>query len=603
MQQDPASVDPRESLFLTARKRFVPVYNTSPDGAKELTPYCGLQEISFDEPELFPWAETLIQQDSFLAGAAANWSAAPLEWPRLKELLETLIEAGILAREASQHSASQAALSATHFDFLDREQARPATEVPRWWSPDPSPIFQEITGSELDIGFLESIVPVHRLAHIALDREGRQVGEANSFPDRMRLKLPTEYKTCGYAGTRYMDEAPMNMTALRSMLAHWRPVLAATLACRAEFIKRYPQYPDGRWKLGDLYLMTSGVLALPAFQMLRWNDPVRNGELDPVLSSLFRVIDGVRMVSGHMLDLYERPMVHDTPIVPTDVTMAAEREDQYRSGRGVCAGPQAMIDELVQTAMYGKPLEGPPPELGPWAADIPQAIDYGLLGRQQNATVATIWVAMGGAYAHIYAALQREPSLRQGRLGEFRAALERDFLTILPGRNDQVEQRTWSYPYHKNTFEHAQLGITGLAPEDRIDFDVVLHPPEGLLRESAAGALRDLFASLEEPDLAAVNGPLWQEIAGYLLDYLRFERNALPTVIAVQRRINALLGRPQPTAPFTSRQLEIFHKIRVGTPGAAVYLLESFRKTLGLEFDNREEATTITFGGRSLVLR
>src|ERR1700760_3882115 len=106
MQQDPASVDPRESLFLTARKRFVPVYNTGAGGAKELTLYCGLQEISFDEPELFPWAEKLIQQDSFQAAESASWSSAPLEWPRLKELLETLIEAGILAREASQHNAS-----------------------------------------------------------------------------------------------------------------------------------------------------------------------------------------------------------------------------------------------------------------------------------------------------------------------------------------------------------------------------------------------------------------------------------------------------------------------------------------------------------------
>jgi hypothetical protein len=600
MQQIPSSVDPRESLFVTARKRFVPVYNTGPDGAKELTLYCGLQEISFDEPELFPWAETLIQQDRFLAGSAAGWSATPLEWPRLKDLLESLIEAGVLAREASQHSASQAALSATHYDFLDREQARPATEVPRFWSPDPSPIFQELTGSGLDIGYLEAVVPVHRLAHIALDREGRQVGEANSFPDRMRLKLPTEYKTCGYAGTRYMDEAPMNMTALRSMLAHWRPVLAATLACRAEFLRRYPQAPDGRWKLGDLQFMTAGVLALVGYQMLRWNAPVQNGELDPVLSSLFRVIDGVRMVSSYMLDLYERPMVHDTPVTPADITAAAEREDQYRSGRGVCAGPQAMIDELVQTAMYGKPLQGPPPELGPWAADIPRALDYALLGRQQAATVASIWVAMGGAYQHIYEALQRHPELTQGRLGKLRAALVPDYYTIMPGRNHEPVQRDWSYAWHKVTFERAQLGLPN-AP--RVDFDVVLRPPSELLGERCAAALRDLFVSLEEPALAAANGPLLQEIAGHLLDYLRFERNALRTVTAVQRQINALLGRPQPATPFTSQQLELHHKIRVGTPGAAVYLLESFRKTLGLEFDNREEATTVTFAGHSLVLR
>jgi hypothetical protein len=602
LQHDQLSVDPQESLFVTARKRFVPVYNTGPGGTKELTLYCGLQEISFDEPELFPWAEKLIQQDSFKASASTSWSTTPLEWPRVKELLESLLEAGLLAREASQQTAAQTALSAAHYDFLEREQARPATGVPRWWSPDPTPIFEAITGRGLPVGFLESIVPVHRLAHIALDREGRQVGEANSFPDRMRLKVPTEYKTCGYAGTRYMDEMPMNMTALRSMLAHWRPVLAATLACRAEFLKRYPQYPDGRWKLGDVLFMTSGVLALPAIQMLRWRAPVQNGELDPVLSSLFRVIDGVRMVAGHMLDLYERPMVHDTPVMPQDITAAAEREDQYRSGKGVCAGPQAMIDELVQTVIYGKPLGGEPPVLGPWAADIPKALDYALLGRAMNATVATIWVAMGGAYARMYEAFQREPKPSDGLLGKLRVAVERDFLSILPGRNDQPEQRAWSYPFHKTSFERAQLGITGLAPQDRVSFDVVLHPPAELLGESA-GAMRDLFASLEEPAHSQANGALLQELGGYLLDYLRFERNALRTVSWLQRQINALLERPQPVAPFTNKELGLFHSIRQGTPGAAVYILDPFKEALGLEVDNREEMTTVAVGGRTLALR
>jgi hypothetical protein len=578
------------------------VYNTGPGGEKELTLYCGLQEISFDEPELFPWAEKLIQQDSFQAGAATAWSARPLEWPRVKELLESLIDAGILAREADRQTAAQTALSAAHHDFLDREQARPATEVPRFWSPDPSPIVEEVTGrGGLDIGFLESIVPVHRLAHIALDREGRQVGEANSFPDRMRLKLPTEYKTCGYAGTRYLDEAPMNMTALRSMLAHWRPVLAATLACREEFLARYPQYPDGRWKLGDVLFMTSGVLAVPAIQMLRWQDPVQNGELDPVLSSLFRVIDGVRMVSGYMLDLYERPMVHDTPVTPRDLTDAAEREDQYRSGIGVCAGPQAMIDELVQTALQGKPLAGPPPVLGPWAADIPKAMDYALLGRALVATTSTIWVAMGGAYARIHEALQREPALTGGRLGKLREAFERDFLSVLPGRNDQAAQRAWSYEWHKITFERAQLGVTGLAAADRVSFDAVLHPPDSLLGESAANALRELFASVETEPAHAANGPLLQEIAGHLLDYLRFERNALPTVTWLQRQINALLGRPQPVAPFSSKELSLHHAMRAGTPGAAVYLLDPFKEALGLTVDNRADSTTVALGERSLV--
>ncbi|HEY2030802.1 MAG TPA: hypothetical protein VGH20_16510 [Myxococcales bacterium] len=596
-------LDPHENLFVTTRKRFVPVYNPVQGGGKELTLYCGVHEISFDEPDLFPWAEKLIQQESFMAGTATTWSTEPLEWSRVKPLLESLLEAGILARESAPKSAAQVALSAAHHAFLESERARPATEVPRFWNPDPGSLLQEITGRSIEPGYIESIVPVHRIAHIALDQEGRQVGEANSFPDRMRLKLPTEYKTCGYAGTRYLDDMPMNMTALRSMLAHWKPVLRATLLFREEFLRRYPQYPDGSWKVGDLHFMTSGVLALPAIQTMRWRNPVPNGELDPVLSSLFRVIDGIRMVSAYMLDLYERPMTHDTPVRPRDISGAAEREDQYRSGRGVCAGPPAMIDELIETVMNGKPVAGTDGQPGPWIADIPQALDYGLLGRQLAATISTVWVKMGGAYQHILDALRRMPDLNGGRLGRLRTAIERDFLTIVPGRNHQPQQRAWSYAWHKLTFERAQLGIRGLAEADRVNFDVILNPPSELLGKDALGALQDLFASTEEPGEVAANGALLQEIAGYVVDYLRFERNALTTIVSIQRRINALLERPHPSAPFNNQQLAIFHSLRVGTPGAAVYLLDPLKEALGIEVENREDSTTVSFGGRAIVLR
>ncbi|HEY6909781.1 MAG TPA: hypothetical protein VI356_10450 [Myxococcales bacterium] len=603
MQPDRQPVDPHETLYVSTRKRFVPVYNALPDGGKELVLYCGLHEISFDEPDLFPWAEKLVQQDSFMAGSATTWSPDPLEWPRVKGLLEALLEAGILDRNRPQLATAQLPLSQLHLDFLEAEEARPVVPAPRSWNPDPGAVLREIVGRDMEAGYLEAALPVHRLAHIAIDREGRQVGEMNTYPDMLRLKLPTEWKTCGYAGSRYHDDMPMNMTALRSMLAHWKPVLRATLLFREEFLRRYPQLPDGRWKLGEVHFVSSGILALVGLQVMRWRNPVRNGDLDPVLSSLFRVIDGVRMVTAHMLDLYERPMFHDTPIGPKDVTEAAEREDQYRSGRGVCAGPQSMIDELLETLMNGKPVEGSAGPLGPWAADIPQALDYGLRGIQVYAPVMTVWVRMGLAYARIREALLRAPGPIQGRLGRFREAVERDIERLLPGRNHTAEQRDFSEPFYRRMFHHAQLGIRGLAPHDRKDLAVELAPPPGLLGERARGALRDLFASAEEPAAAAANGELLQEIADHVLDYLRFERNALRTVTAVQREINLLLGRPQPSAPLTGSQLAIFHLLRRLTPNRGqYYLIDTVQETLGVAVENQQDATTVVHAGRSLVL-
>jgi hypothetical protein len=593
----PGQVDPHETLFVKSRKRFVPVYRPGPEAPEELVLHCGLQEISFDEPDLFPWAEKLIQQDSFLASAATNWTVQPLEWPRVQGLLEALIGEGILEREPPGTAIGQLPPSALHLAFLEKEQKRLAVEEPRFWSPDPAAVLREITGRELDPGYLEAVVPVHRLAHIALDREGRQVGESNAFPDRLRLKLETEFRTCNYAGSRYHDDMQMNMTALRSMLAHWAPVLRAVLLCREEFVKRYPGFGDGgRCKLGEVHFLSSGILALPAFLMLRRNEPVPNGELDPVLSSLFRVTDGVRMVAAHMLDVPELKFEHDSKVLPQTVTGMAEREDQYLSAKGVCAGPQNVIEELVETLMNGKPLAYPEPALGPWTADIPAAIDYGLLGIQLYCATFLIWLQMGLAYARIAGSLQRAPA---NTLGKLREVVARDMEIAKLTRVDNPVQQEWSAAFARRMFANAQRGVRGFSPADEQDLAVELTPPPGLLRSGAEGALRDLLSSIGEPAAA----PCLHEIAGHLLELWRFERNGLRLLTSVQRKINLLLGRPQPERALTGNQIALHHALRVGSVGALPSLHDALREALGIDAENRIDATTVTCRNNSLTLQ
>jgi hypothetical protein len=560
------ALNPDQTLFVVARKRFVPIY--SGEGkARELILLVGHKEISFDEPELFPWAEALIQQESFSAGSATAWTPEPLEWPRVQGLLEALVGEGILSRLAPLKIAN-VALSTQHLAFLREEEARPAAAGPRSWNPDPGAVLRELSIGELPLGYVETLMSVHRLAHIAVDREGRQVGESNAFPDFLRLKLQTDWKPCNYAGSRFGLELPMNMTALRSMLAHWKPVLRATLAVREELLRRYPPRPDGRWKLGEVLFCASGILALPALQVMRFRDPVKTGELDPVLSSLFRVTDGVRMVASHMLDLYEWGMTHETPVTGKDLTDAAEKEGQYRSRHGVCAGPQAMIDELLDTMLNGRPVEGAPAP-GSWAADIPLAIDYGLRGVQLHAAMNTVWDRMAAAYERIREALSGTP-------GPLRDEIERDWLELKPGRRDVPAQREFAEAYYRRAFNNAQTGIRGIS--SKVDLAAELTHPKDL---PGGGALRDLFATVGAP--AAV--------ADHLLDYLGFERNALRVITSVQREINSLLGRPQPLAPLTGSQLAIGLSLRTPAGRSGPYLPETIFKTLGIRVENQADAT------------
>jgi hypothetical protein len=577
------ALDPRETLFVANRRRFMPVYGANEAGARELTLYCGAKEVSFDEPELFPWAEKLIQQDSFLAGAAIDWSGQPLEWPRVKDLLESLIDFGVLAREPPQAVAAQPGLSARHLEFLATDEKRTAVDGPRSWNPDAGAVLQEIAGRGIDPAYIECVLPVYRLAHIAVDREGRQVGEINVFPDALRLKgIPTEWKVCNYAGGRYRDPMAMNMSALRSMLDHWKPVLRAIVLFREEFLKRYPRLPDGRWRLGEVHFVSAGVLALVSLQTMRFRDPVRNGDLDPVLSSLFRVVDGVRMIAGHLLDLPEQPMVYDTPVGPKEITGAAEREGLYRSGRGVCAGPPQMIVELVETLLNGG-IGGKATEqqvqLGPWVEDIPLALDYGLRGLQLTATLQTIWMRMGLAYTRIRETLARAGAPSRGRLGKLHELIERDWPGIVSGRKHLPEQQSFSKLYFQRMFRHAQTGIRGLLPEDRRELTDLLTPAAG-----TAAALRQVFVSAEEPELASAHEQPLREIADHVHDYLGLEAAGLRVMTNVQREINQLLGRPQPKSPLTGSQLAIFYLLRRQSPGVTShYLLDTVQEALGLE--------------------
>ncbi len=294
-------------------------------------------------------------------------------------------------------------------------------------------------------------------------------------------------------------------------------------------------------------------------------------------------------------------MLHNGPVTPRDVTDTAERENQYHSAKGVCAGPQPMIDEFVATLMNGKTVEGDEGHPGPWTADIPEALDYALLGLQVYATVFTVWIRMGLAWTRIREALLRAPQSAGSRLEKLRAAVERDWPLLVAVGIDQPEQRAWSEGYYRRMFHHASTGIRRTSREGRADLLVELTPPPGLLGERAAGALRDLFASVELPAAAAENGPVLEEIAGHVLEYLRFERNALRTVTAVQHDINLLLGRPQPSSPLTGAQLAIHHILRKHTTGGIPYLLDALQEALDIAVENQKDATVVRHG-RSLVL-
>ena len=235
-------LDADDELVFPKHKRVVTQYSTDASGAAELHLYYGDKEISFDEPGLFGFGEGLAKHSRFVARTATTWGEG-YDWPRVRELLEQLIEEGILRHVDANESGPISTYGACPSPLPPAHGT-----VPRTWF-ECEAITRELTGHPLELGYLELVIPIFRVAHIAMDAEGRQVGEANVFPKPLRLDVPTEWRTCPHPGSRYQDDRPMNVTALKSMGKHWTQMMVALLRIRDAYLRRFPKARHG-WTVG-----------------------------------------------------------------------------------------------------------------------------------------------------------------------------------------------------------------------------------------------------------------------------------------------------------------------------------------------------------------
>lgn len=594
MSEVSAPLDPHEVLHVPKKRRFMHQLVDTEKGGRELRVFFGLKEISFEDPDEIVFGEHLLQQDKFMAAQATSWTRGePRAWESTRALLEQLLEEGIIERgEGASPPPSE---TEAFKDFAAYERERPAPATPKWWNPDCAPILEEVTGRPLELGYIDTVLPTHRLAHPALDADQRQVGEMNTFPEAIRMKIPTEWKVCNFPGSRFRDDLPMNVTALQAMIKYWRPMLQAVLACREEFIKRYPKAAGGP-SLGDIHALGCAILGLPTYLLMRADDPVPNGTLDPVLSSLFRVTDGVRMVAIYLLFLPEQPMVYDTPMTAAQLHFLTERDNHFLSRRGVCAGPQNMVDEFMATMIEGKPLAGETPVIGDWQRFIPEGVDYGLHGVALYSVIFTLWVRMGLAYQKIREALLANHA-PDGE-GTLLASVKKDWQVIVPGRLSDPTQRAWSEARYTEMLDRAQRGVRGFEDGRQLTLAEALTLAPEFLGDSARDRLRGVLREQWSGELnaAAIDG-----VADAILEYLRAERAVLRSANQLQKRINVLLKRPHPTRPLTGFDLAIHHRLRIRTLGVLPYVMDLLQRR-GIAVDNSEQATRVTVGEKTIEL-
>lgn len=546
-----------DELILPLMKSVMLQYEGDPEAPTELRFFYWDKEVTFDDPAQFAFGEALAKQSRFVACEAMGWAGG--DWPTVKQMLEDLIEAEILSY------ADDIFALPMKVERQDRESPLPPARIfePPVWD-DEGKMMTFITGEPLEVGQLELVMPVFRVVHMYMDRDGRQVGEANVFPPKARMDLPTEWKTCTYEGSRYQPDAPMNATALRAMRAHWREMMAVIRKVREVYFKRFPDARNG-WTVADMERMTVAVLCMPSYMLMRRDNPVANGDLHPVLSSLFRVTDGLRLTMHQMLFVpFGEPMRHPhTPMTPDEVWDYANRNHAFHSDLGVCAGPPFMIREFLSVCFDGiEPAVGTPESYDPAVQEaidnIETAFDYAMLGLQNFATMFSQWPEMIAQHIRFHEVIdgwkgESSPKfeiIKRIWTAHFTYATTNTYLA----NEEWREGRMTSYA---DMYDKCGFGLTGKIPDvglrAGIDADNDIFPADA--RAALHAGLSRFLDDMADPtDLAT-------QLTESLVYYLRRVQNRLAMADAVQSKINAMLGRPVPKRPFTIFDVDIYNRL------------------------------------------
>ena len=578
-----ANLQPNEVLYIPKRRRLTHARFKAEDGQEVLHLFYGDVELIFDEPDIAPVGEKLLEVEQFRAEEAMTWSnAAPHSWDKTRDLLEALLERQVLVRVAD------APAGRAKESFPERLGEVPEGREPMTFSGHDGrcPVLTEQAfGRAFELSNLEVLVPVYRVAHPALDAGGRQVGENNVAPRSLFLDLPTLRRQCNYAGSRYQHELPMNVTAMKGMSRQWPELLSLTEQLRKALVARMPLRGPNVLTAGELHIIAVCTLASVGYVMVRGVNPVPNGQLDGGLAAMFRLVDGVRLVTNDL--------VRGTPEMPvTAQTIAeyAEHHAVYRGPHGVCAGPPALIDEYLRvlTGEAPAPIDVEP-NVATRLGDLEAALDYGLLGQRVESVVRFLGASHGLLHERlreVFAGHLPRTALQErveAPIDTTHYPLLRDDFPLVETFRRELDLSRWLFA---RTAEALPGKVNGASLDELVKLD-------GAEQATSQRRLGELFAHGISAD-KRVPEPICSELAAVAASAFALERRCLRAVEREQATLNHRLGRP--THPLTGADLATFTRPRNGPP-----LATTLAEGLGVSVTTDAASTVLQYGESSLT--
>jgi hypothetical protein len=333
------------------------------DGQLVLRVFYGEHQITFADDEL-SFGRGLVGQSLFRAADACAWSdGPPRTWPEVRALLSELVASGILELEGHPVPAPDSPRSV--LQVIDAAAPMPPL---RWRSLAELTALTAAGGHVPPVDVLEATLGAGLLAQLVRDPSGRQCGEnslANTVP-ALTDPVPTEWRPCGFAGSRFQDARPMNVSGLKHVADDFDGMLGRIVALRGAFLARTGR---DRLDLGGMWLLAWIFFVLPAWTARRAADRCPNGAVPEWATALSKTFGGVRMTLQVLL---VRGRGVDTVPTVEELLRTTEEEARYLSDTGVCAGTPQMIERTVAVFVSGAAAPAAPP-----MPDIGGAIDYG----------------------------------------------------------------------------------------------------------------------------------------------------------------------------------------------------------------------------------
>lgn len=582
-------LQPSEVLCIPKRRRLTHSRIKNEEGQEILHLFYGEVELIFDEPDVAPLGEKLMEVEQFRAEEAMAWSnAAPHDWEKVRDLLQALIDQQVLRRI----SESPAARSAEGFPA--RLGLAPEGSEPRTFSShdDRCPaLTEEAFGRAFDLSNLEVLIPVYRIAHPAMDTDGRQVGENNVTPRPLFLDLPTQRRVCNFAGSRYQHDLPMNLTAMKHMAKRWPELLSLTEQFRMALLARMPPRSPSSLSAGEVHFLAVCQLAAVGYVMVRGVDPVPNGQLDGGLAAMFRLIDGVRLVTTEVLRTTAAAHGCDRPLDAQGIADYADRYAVYRGTHGVCAGPPALIDEYLRVVLGEAPAPiQAEPTIATRLGDLEAAIDYGLLGQRVESVVRFLGASQGLLHERLRVAFEGH-SPRSELQERVEAPVDSEHYPLLRDDHPLVETFKLELEVSRWLFARAGEALPGKVDGASLDEVMTLDPAAQAVSQRR---LAEFFAHALPAD-KVLREPICSELAAVAADVFALERRCLRALEREQGKLNERLQRP-PGRALTGVDLAVYNRPRTGPP-----LHATLAEGLGVSVTSDAVSTVVRYEDRSLT--